>query len=69
MSEQINDGGQAFPHQYSTRQGMTLRDYFAAQAMHTLLEHVKADVPFRFVAEESFRMADAMIAGRDKQAK
>lgn len=41
MSEQRNTGGPAFPSHGSmgevAHEGMTLRDYFAAKAMHALM--------------------------------
>ena len=45
MTNQINDGGPAFPSPpsqhsngfYSTGNGMTLRDYFAAKAMQAII--------------------------------
>ena len=59
-------GGPAFPHGMAF-QGMTLRDYFAAQAMQGLvsqlnLYHVSVDE----VAELSYRQADAMLKEREK---
>lgn len=78
MSEQIKDGGPAFPCQQDgwTRSdafGMTLRDYFASKALSGIL----ADLPqYMYVgldwekdaAECSYRLADAMLAAREKQS-
>ena len=71
------NGGAAFPRPYSTDEhylpcntgyedpGMTLRDYFAGQAMAGLLSDSGwADTEKR-MAELSYRFADAMIAARD----
>ncbi len=76
-----NDGGPAFPQPFDDGQlmhGMTLRDYFAAKAMSAMfasgmveaanqagidpLENEKA------VAFSAYKMADAMIAERNKRA-
>lgn len=47
--------------------GMTLRDYFAANAMQGLLAFWGShDVEFREIAEDAYSAADAMIAAREK---
>ena len=51
--------------------GMTLRDYFAAKAMHSyigFLTHAEVHISqhYKEMAEEAYRIADAMIAERDK---
>ena len=56
---------QAFPQPIDGR-GMTLRDYFAAKAMQELLCVVGSDKAH--VARESYEMADAMLAAREKSA-
>lgn len=85
----MNDGGPAFPRpvgyaerRYRTDQqwmnepqaGMTLRDYFAGQAlsgwlasfgedaMHPVSKSREGDIAF-----EAYRMADAMLAERAKK--
>ena len=69
MSEKINDGGPAFPLSgpltTSDNLGMTLRDYFAAKAMQSLvaLDRTAATM----TAEDAYAMADAMLAARDKK--
>lgn len=64
-----DDGGHAFPHSRlgSDANGMTLRDYFAAQAMQSLIadsgwrtDHMEA------TARLSYQMADAMLKERSK---
>ncbi len=63
-----DDGGPAFPfageagHSLNDS-GMTLRDYFAAKAIVTA-PHNLHDVDLN--AEWAYRMADAMIAERNK---
>lgn len=84
MSQQ-HDGGPAFPaaaigetHQIN-REGMTMRDYFAAKAMQIYLQEQRRDrreieggiSPFtdtfsdQDVAELAYLMADAMLKARN----
>lgn len=56
----------AFPCQDKNKQiytGMNLRDYFALEAMHGLLEadHVKRDD----IPAEAYKIADAMLEERE----
>jgi hypothetical protein len=68
----INDGGPAFPHdgQHNYTGGMTLRDYFAAEAMQPILLAAmqvagpESRVDFAAIAAASFRMADEMLKAR-----
>lgn len=87
----INDGGPAFPsgpsgasftgedgmttHQFSGCDGMSLRDYFAGQAMQGLLAFghhqalIEAGAPdyqqaINGIALESYTYADAMLTAR-----
>lgn len=48
--------------------GMTLRDYFAGQALHEYSGYAQFTIPetFNVVAERCYQMADAMIAQRSK---
>lgn len=64
----IYTGGPAFPHdcdaQYHERSGMTLRDYFAAEAMKAMAWTTEnIDV----CATRCFRVADAMLKAREQQ--
>jgi len=70
----INDGGPAFPStiQYfpnddksaNEEQGMTLRDWFASQALVSMgLEYT--DECHASVAECAYRYADAMLKARE----
>lgn len=77
----INDGGPAFPGQWYDFQpltgeqvvreqwgGMTLRDYFAANAMQSLLATIDTypDEHWRdSLAMDAYRMADAMLKARE----
>ena len=46
--------------------GMTLRDYFAAQALQAVLILTGESGSVRVIASTSYSLADAMIAERDK---
>jgi hypothetical protein len=70
----INDGGPAFPStiQYfpddknaNEEQGMTLRDWFASQAMAGLVPYVVKGATFENVAEDAYKAADAMLRARE----
>lgn len=72
MSNQINDGGPAFPARDwqakgNHHPGMTLRDYFAAAALQPLvtsaieLDHSKWDA----AVQHAYLIADAMLKARE----
>lgn len=72
----INDGGPAFPaHHFDladNEHGMTLRDYFAAQALAGWLASYSPDATHPAgrgkegdVAEMSYALADAMLRARE----
>ena len=78
MIQPINDGGPAFPAQpihkfpdgaiISTNQGgMTLRDYFAGQALQGLLSSIEPNQLWcgEDVAVTCYRTADAMLKARE----
>ena len=74
MSAQGN-GGQAFPcsHQnmmtgFPTEEmsGMTLRDYFAAQALTGMLADSNVQGSPKTFAERSYALADAMLEARQQ---
>jgi hypothetical protein len=78
MSNQKHTGGPAFPREdYQTddapgQSGMTLRDYFAAKAMESLIAGaVRGHIDYGNegdVARRAFEFADAMLAARQEQA-
>ena len=59
----INTGGQAFPDKYTN--GMTLRDYFAAKAMHAILSNPEFGDEETDIAETAYWAADAMLKARE----
>jgi hypothetical protein len=47
--------------------GMDLRDYFAAKALQGMVERaVKLNIDPDFMAEDSYKIADAMMKAREK---
>ncbi len=81
----INNGGAAFPipnddrpGSYEAHPGMTLRDWFAGQALASvasddaLFREFQHDDSYgdaeygRFIADHCYSIADAMIAAREK---
>lgn len=74
---EIKTGGPAFPCEGGSESGlyadpgMTLRDYFAAKAMHAIvisdgIQYASATTPH---AKWAYEQADAMIAAREGGAK
>lgn len=71
MNNPINNGGPAFPVTLDHRgcvgaYGMTLRDYFAGQAL-IALPHLGcgADLDHYDTATAAYQIADAMLAARE----
>ena len=83
MNNPINDGGPAYPCHTNplpgklanAPQGMTLRDWFAGQALQSMnfadaiqeamKEGVKPTQAGEYIATACFKMADAMLAARE----
>lgn len=69
-----DDGGPAFPvlgkmsdgEPYAQHEGMTLRDWFAGQALAGMLAHPTTNpgMTWDVYAEEAYYMADAMLKAR-----
>jgi len=61
-------GGPAFPDdsQHDYNGGMTLRDYFAAKAMQSLLSYYEMPAGKNNIAKHCYQLADAMLLERDK---
>jgi hypothetical protein len=77
MNTKQDDGGPAFPFvmpdpsTYHTEQGMSLRDYFAAQSINGVIVtsiHQQLTIKPEDVALNAYRIADAMIAERKEGA-
>lgn len=71
MKTPINTGGPAFPVMYCS-EGMTLRDYFAGQALAGLCVRTGDDKPitewrFHDIANVALKAADAMLAARERK--
>ena len=69
MNDTTNNGGPAFPivgtHEQVLEIGMTLRDYFAAKAMHASLSLDPANAASSGEhARWAYEMADAMLEAR-----
>jgi hypothetical protein len=67
MTDKIEDGGPAFPIETTATPyapGMSLRDWFAGQALCGLMANDE-QAPESVFAKEAYRMADAMIAARN----
>lgn len=63
-----DNGGNAFPTLYHDAPGMTLRDWFAGQALASMPDYLKpmqTDQRIR-MAEWAYGLADALIAERSK---
>jgi hypothetical protein len=77
MNTSINDGGPAFPHHettstgepYHDHLGMTLRDWFAGQALPAIILASQGvnHVTRNDVVGEAYLVADAMLAARRKE--
>ena len=65
MKTPSNDGGAAFPVMYVS-EGMTLRDYFAGQALAGALADPNFNMPPAQLAELAYMEADAMIRARKR---
>jgi hypothetical protein len=59
-------GGPAFPTTYADERGMTLRDYFAAKAMQSLLASIESgnEHQVSLIPNIAYEMADAMLKER-----
>ena len=61
----------AFPRPFSgttayAQEGMTLRDYFAAKAMHGIISDPDTQMSYQEIAIRAYQYADAMLEMRKK---
>ena len=67
-AKKVEDGGPAFgygKHEQGGHSGMSLRDYFAGQALAGYVTRPESnDYSYEAIAEWSYRAADAMLADR-----
>lgn len=72
MSTPINDGGPAFPEEGPRvpgffQSGMSLRDWFAGQALAGMLADTERSGKAADYAKQAFEFSDSMLAARDKR--
>jgi hypothetical protein len=58
------DGGPAFPSDFGN--GMSLRDYLAAQVVAAMIEMPRDELNIQIQAIRAYRIADAMLEAREK---
>jgi hypothetical protein len=71
-----DNGGPAFPinspsgtpEYMPQRDGMSLRDWFAGQALHVRFGERGSSISFEEMANHCYLMADAMLAARSAEA-
>jgi hypothetical protein len=73
MKTPINDGGMAFPtlfpeeHYGTGYRGMTLRDYFAGQALAGILASANFGNVKDWIGAKAYEAADSMLAARERK--
>ena len=68
MKTPSNDGGAAFPVMYVS-EGMTLRDYFAGQALNGILMNYTTErfgISENSIADHAYKLADALLVSRER---
>ena len=64
MTSRVKNGGEAFPTKHG-HLGMTLRDWFAGQALACIpLNYITSPNEAKMAAESAYMIADAMFAAR-----
>lgn len=77
MTDHIKDGGPAFPNlapdsfgpRIAKREGMTLRDYFAAQVISALIAASRNSTALNLSVPLAFKIADEMLVEREKSVE
>ena len=74
MNSEAKDGGPAFPgaelpEHPNHPNGMTLRDWFAGQALAPVMDICRNDTSasVQYFAEQAYRLADAMLSARQQK--
>lgn len=64
----MKDGGLAFPNDSWTTEGMSLRDWFAGQALNMIVGMMDDNTPLHpeSIARASYAIADAMLKAREE---
>ena len=62
-----NDGGPAFPSDRFSELGMSLRDYFAGQALASMDTDGYTVAGLLHLTKRAYDIADAMLAEREKE--
>jgi hypothetical protein len=65
MSAPIKDGGSAFPVMYCS-EGMTLRDFFAGQALAGILASANFGNTKEWIGGKAYEAADSMLSARNQ---
>jgi hypothetical protein len=60
-----NTGGPAFPTGYDKEKGITMRDYFAAKAMQSIISSKTWTGDIDDTVEDAYKFADAMLKARN----
>jgi hypothetical protein len=64
----MKDAGSVFPvYDNDERKGMSVRDWFAGQALPGLIA-LDSDADYKGIVHDAYLFADAMLAERDKEA-
>jgi hypothetical protein len=69
LKNNVKHTGQYAGIAHHTKGGMTLRDYFAGQALEGLCSECNFsgdDIDFEGMVKDAYRFADAMLAEREK---
>ena len=80
MSKTIDDGGPAFPrpaveYRCGPQEGMSLRDWFAGQALAGMMAHSDTNIDpdptelVKYMKYGPWLIADAMLAARSKEGR
>ena len=68
MTNEPDFGAPAFPTEtpFGFEDGMSLRDYFAAKAMHAIVSDPETQMNYQEIAIRAYQYANAMLEVREK---